>query len=203
MKIKSVFLDFEGVLSKNGHFIHTDVYELIKDKLTYDEANERYSKARISEISFEEFEKDYPKNWMKKALEKLVFHKGAKEFLNWAKGKYPLYIASNNIPVLCEKEMDKLKVRKYFNKIFISCYLKKKKPNDDFFEQILKESKNPLPAIFVDDAKRNLATAKRFGFITVWVNNSKTELMKDKRNLVDYTPDYEITDLMEIKNILE
>ncbi len=202
-KIKTIFLDFEGVLSYNGHFIHTDVYDLVKDKMTYEETNERYSKARVSDITFEEFEKGFPKGWIKKALKKLIFHKGAKDFLNWAKGKYPLYLASNNVPVLCEKEIDKLKVRNYFDKIFISCYMKKRKPNEDFFEQLIKDCKNPLPALFVDDAKRNLLMAKKFGFTTVWVNNSKTEIKPDKRNLVDYKPDYEITDLMELKKILQ
>ncbi len=203
MKIKTIFLDFEGVISHNGLFIHTDVYDLIKDKISYEEAKERYSKARTAEISFEEFEKDYPKDWMTKALDKVIFHKGAEEFLKWAKGKYPLFLASNNVAVLCEKEIDKLKIRNYFDKLFISCYMKKRKANDDFFEHIIKDCKNPLPAIFVDDAKKNLITAKKFGFITIWVNNSKTELSLDQRNLVDYKPDYEITDLMEIKDILE
>lgn len=203
MKIKTIFLDFEGVISHNGHFIHTDVYDLVKDKISYEEANERYSKARTSQISFEEFEKDFPKDWIKKALKKVNFHKGTKEFLKWAKGKYPLFIASNNIHVLCEKEIDKLKVRPYFDKIFISCYMKKRKPNDDFFEHIVKDCKNPFPAIFADDAKRNLVTAKKFGFITVWVNNSKTEISEDKRNLVDYKPDYEITDIKELIRIVD
>lgn len=203
MKIKTIFLDFEGVLSHNGHFIHTDVCNLVKDKVSQEEVNERYSKARTSQISFEEFEKDFPKDWITKVMEKVIFHKGAKDFLNWVKGKYPLFLASNNIAVLCEKEIDQLKIRNYFDKLFISCYMKKRKPNDDFFEHLIKECKNPLPAIFVDDAKRNLLAAKKFGFITVWVNNSKTQLMDDRRNLIDYKPDYEITDLMEIKDILE
>jgi HAD superfamily hydrolase (TIGR01509 family) len=203
MKIKEIFLDFEGVISHNGQFIHTDVYDLVKDKMTYEELNERYSKARTSEISFEEFEKDFPVKWLEKSLEKVAFHKGAKEFLIWAKGKYPLFIASNNIPVLCEKEIDKLNIKEYFVKIFISCYMKKRKPNEDFFEEVSKACKKPISAIFVDDAKKNLITAKKIGFTTVWVNNAKTVIREDRRNLVDYKPDYEITDLMEIKKILE
>ncbi len=202
-KIKNIFLDFEGVISHNGQFIHTTIYDLIKNKITYEEVNERYSKARVSDITFEEFEKDFPKGWVKKALKKLIFHKGTKEFLDWAKGKYPLFVASNNIPVLCEEELDKLNVKNYFDKIFISCYMKKRKPNDDFFEHLIKECNNPLPALFIDDAKRNLIIAKKFGFTTVWINNSKTELIEDKRNLFNYKPDYEITDLMELKKILE
>ena len=203
MKIKTIFLDFEGVISHNGQFIHTTVYDLVKNKMTYEEANTRYSKARVSDINFEEFEKDFPKSWIEKSLNKLILHKGAKKFLDWSKGKYPLFIASNNVPILCEKEIDKLEVRDYFDKLFISCYMKKRKPNDDFFEELLKETKNPLPALFVDDAKKNLLTAKKFGFTTVWVNNSKTVLREDKRNLIDYKPDYEITDLMELKKILK
>ncbi|MFA6064247.1 MAG: HAD family hydrolase [archaeon] len=201
--IKAIFLDFEGVVTENGQFIHTLVADLCKDKISYEELNERYSQASISNLTFDEFQKGLPKDWLEKSVGKIVFHKGTKEFLDWAKDKYPLYIASNNIPVLCEKELDHLKIRKLFKKIFISCYMKKKKPNEDFFKEILKESNEKLPALFVDDAKRNLVVAKEIGFTTVWVNNTKTNLMEDKRNQIDYNPDYEIEDLREIISIIE
>jgi len=201
--IKAIFLDFEGVLTKNSLFIHTDVYDLVKDKISLNKLNKRYSKARLLNKSFKEFEKGFPSNWMEKAIKKIKFHSGTKEFLNWAKEKHRLYVASNNIPILCEKEMDYLSVRKYFAQIFISCYMKKRKPHKNFFREILKKSKEKLPAIFVDDAKRNLIVAKEIGFITVWVDNTKNNRLNDRRNRSKYKPDYTITNLKELIQIVK
>jgi len=197
-----IFLDFEGVITHNGQFIHTVIVNLVKDKLNYDQINERYSKARLGEISFEEFQEGFPKGTIKKAIKEVVFHKGTKEFLEWSKGKNNLYVASNNIPTFCDLQVKHLDVNKYFKKIFFSCYIKKKKPDEDFYKYILNISKEK-PGIFVDDAKRNLMAAKNMGFTTVWVDNTKTNLNEDKRNLLDYTPDYTITDLKELIKIVE
>lgn len=202
MKIP-VFLDLEGVITHNGQFIHTVVVDLVKEKFSYDQVNERYNKARLGEITLKEFSKDFPKDTINIALNEVIFHKGTKEFLDWAKDKNNLYIASNNISGFCDMQIKHLGIEDYFKKIFFSCDIKKKKPSEDFFLYLLNESKEKLPAIFVDDAKRNLVAAKKLGFITVWVDNSKTNLMEDKRNLMDYSPDYTITDLTELIKIVD
>ena len=198
--IKAIFLDFEGVITKDGQSMHKGLFPLLKNYYPFEEFDRRYNLAKVGKISFEKFMEGIPKNERFLHFDKVNYQDGAKDALEKLYKKYPLYIASNHTPKYFEKSIKLLKAKKYFKKLFPSFTLKCAKPHKEYFKKILKLSrKSAAQSIFVDDAKRNLIPAKEIGFTTVWVNNH----VDDSRNNHDYKPDYEITDLRELVKIVE
>ena len=198
--IKSIFLDFEGVVTKNGHILHGGFFPLLSKYCSFEELARRYEVAKTGKLKFNEFMEGVPKEKMKEYLAMVLYQKGAKEAIKKLSKKYPLYLASNHIPTFFEKSIKILGAKKFFKKIFVSHKMGCAKPSKEFYEKILKGARAKAnESIFVDDAKRNLIPAKEMGFVTVWANNS----VKDYRNDFDYKPDYEITDLRELIKIVE
>jgi len=160
--IKAIFLDLEGVVTHNGRILTDGVYRHTKNYLTKKQVLERYKKARTGKLSYEEFFRGVPKNKRDDFLKEVFFHKGSKTALEKLCKKYPLYLASNHIDILFEKEINKLKIKKYFKKIFVSKELKTRKPFLKFYKTILKKTNlKGNETIFVDDTKRNLKGAKK------------------------------------------
>ena len=55
----------------------------------------------------------------------------------------------------------------FFEKIYYSHLVGKRKPNSDIFEQLLRENKlNPAETLFIDDSPQHLETAKNLGIQT-------------------------------------
>jgi len=198
--IKAIFIDLEGVITHNGRIMTDGVYKHAKNYLTKKQVLKRYKKARTGKISYEEFFKGVPKNKRNDFLKEVQFRKGSKEALKSLHKKYPLYLASNHVDVLFEKEIKKLKLKKYFKKIFVSKNLKTRKPFLKFYKTILKDTKlKGKEVIFVDDTRRNLRGAKKCNLITVQMINPGF----DARNKMDFRADFEIKDLKELEKIIK
>jgi len=201
--IKAIFLDFEGVITNSPMLLHKNLYGKIKNEISYEDFDARYQPAKIGESTYKEFLKGFEK-YEKSLLKFVKFRKGAKKVLNYFYlKKIPMFLASNHIDELAEKEVKILGIEKYFKKMFFSHKLRLAKPDEKFFGEILKQSglnfkKNEM--IFIDDAKRNLLVAKKFGFVTVYANNGMSE---DRRNRIDFKADYEIKNLLELITIFE
>ncbi|MFA6420092.1 MAG: HAD family hydrolase [archaeon] len=198
--IKAIFFDLQGVVSNESHIIKNYFYPAYSECYTYDQINKMYHKANIGELSFEEMVKGVPTEKQFSYVNKICFHKGAKEMLEELSDKYPLYLASDHVPKAFEKEVQVLGIEKYFKGMFVSYKLKSKKPHKDFFEKVLEAANQKASeSVFVDDAKTNLETAKKLGFTTIWVNNHDD----NPRNKIFYKPDYEIDDLIELVDLIK
>jgi HAD superfamily hydrolase (TIGR01509 family) len=196
--IKAIFLDLEGVVTHNGRILTEGVYKHTKNYLTKKQVLERYQRARTGKLSYEKFFIGVPKNKRDDFLKEVYFHKGSKQFLEKFYQKIPLYLASNHIDILFEKEIKKLKIKKYFKKIFVSKELKTRKPFLKFYKTILQKTKlKGNEVIFVDDTKRNLNGAKKCKMITVQMVNPGD----DDRNKINFKSDFEIKDLNELEKI--
>ncbi|MFA5931656.1 MAG: HAD-IA family hydrolase [archaeon] len=199
--IKAVFLDYEGVVTAEWSIVHAHLFPKVSDFLSYEELKKRYDLGKRGKLTFEEFVKGIPPEKRFLHMKMVRYRKGSKEAIKNLRKKFHLYVASNHLEVYFDKEVEKMKSKKYFRKLFVSNELKCAKPDKEFFDKILKLSgEKSEESIFVDDAKRNLIAAKQSGFVTIWVNNKATN---DIRNHLEFTPDYEITDLRELEKIIE
>lgn len=199
--IKAIFLDFEGVVTAEWSIIHAHLFPKLGEFFPYDELKKRYDLGKRGKLTFEQFTKGIPVEKRFGHMDKVKYRRGSKEALQKLSKKFKLYIASNHLPIYFDEEIKKLKIKKYFRKLFPSNELNCAKPDKEFFYKILKISgEKNNESIFVDDAKRNLIAAKNNGFITIWMNN-KDE--KDVRNQIEFKPDYEISDLREVMKIVE
>jgi len=201
--IKAIFLDFEGVITNNPMILHRDFFDKIKDQISFEDFDARYKPAKIGKSTFKEVLKGFEK-YEKYIFDLVKFRPGAKEVLeNLYSKKIPLFLASNHIDYMSDREVEILGIEKYFKKLFFSHKLGLAKPDEKFFLEILKQSELKLKnneMIFIDDAKRNLIIAKKLGFITVYLSNG---IIDDFRNKIDYKADYEIDNILDIIKIVE
>ena len=199
--VKAIFLDFEGVVTKNWNILHGVLFPTLQEYVTMEELDRRYGQAKVGKMTFEEFVEGIPEEKWRAFAKHVLYREGSREALEALKreGKCDLYLASNHVPGFFEKEIGLMGCKKYFKGIFVSHEMGSAKPDREFFERMLKETGlRAKDCVFVDDAKRNLEAAKRLGFMTVWMDNEND----DKRNNVPFRPDARITDLRELEGLI-
>ena len=199
---KAIFLDFEGVVTSQWNIIHGVIFSELKGYITMEELDRRYHLAKLGKMPFEEFVRGIPEEKWRAFAKHVLYRKGSKEALEGLKreGKYALYLASNHIPGFFEEEIALLGAKKYFKGLFASHELGAAKPDSEFFEKMLeKAGLEAKDCVFVDDAKKNLETAKEMGFTTVWMDNGND----DKRNDTPFRPDFSIRDLRDLDKALQ
>ena len=108
---------------------------------------------------------------------------GICDVLNRAELKYPLYIFSNtNVPhqlIWHDLYPDLLS---QFQKIFVSCDLGLRKPEDDAFHHVAKSIGKPIKEIlFFDDTLENINSARSLGMPAVEVKS-----FKDVKDQLDF-----------------
>ena len=100
--------------------------------------------------------------------------KGNHELLLSLKGKYRTFLLSNineihldYINNYLKKEFNLDGNDGFFEKIYYSHLVKKRKPNKEIFEQVLSENNlNPNETLFIDDSPQHLKTATDMGIQT-------------------------------------
>lgn len=89
---------------------------------------------------------------------------------------YKLYILSNMTWHFINNQY-KFPILKEFDGIVYSAPIKMVKPNEDIYQYLLKKfNLNPTECVFIDDIKKNLATAARFGIKTFHYQSNTNEL---------------------------
>jgi HAD superfamily hydrolase (TIGR01509 family) len=166
--IKAVLLDYAGVIKKRGDIFSDAILEYPKE---FENSRTVFEKAKENIVNEKEFTNLFSKERLDWFYKNNFLHDGMENFLK--NNKFDLFIASNYVSSVLEKELDFLNIRKYFKKIFVSDKLGVTKPNKEFFEKVLKEIPySPNEIVFVDDQKKNLKTAKELGLKTIWINNN-------------------------------
>ena len=195
--IKAILMDYSGVVSQNGSLFEP-MLELCPE-MTKERSVELFNSAKVMGMSNEEYVSNYPKESWKWYFSQATVHEGLMDFLE--NNTMPLYIGSNHVSSLVQKEIDILGVREYFKEIFISDELKLAKPSKEFFEEILNRvGLNANELIFIDDQKRNLIPAKEIGMKVIWVDNTSVDPFGDNGDL---TPDGEVYNLKELNKIVQ
>ncbi|KAK6156369.1 hypothetical protein DH2020_010617 [Rehmannia glutinosa] len=97
---------------------------------------------------------------------------GVEELLiDLKKNGYEMHSATN-YPIWYEIIEEKLKLSTYLSWTFCSCLMGKRKPDPDFYMDILKHlNVEPACCIFVDDRKRNVEAALDAGFTGIQFEN--------------------------------
>jgi len=195
--IKAILMDYSGVVSQSGSLFEP-MMELCPE-LTKERSIELFNSAKVMGMSNEEYMSNYPADVWEWYFSQTTIHEGLMDFLE--NNTHPLYIASNHVSSLVQKEIDILGVREYFKEIFISDKLRLAKPSKEFFIEILTRiGLSAEEVIFIDDQKRNLIPAKELGMKTVWVNNTSVDPFGDN---AEVTPDGEVYNLKELNKIVE
>ena len=97
------------------------------------------------------------------------------ELIRSLRGRYPLYVLSNNNPIsrayFCEMlKKNGLDPAEIFEKEFYSYELKMLKPSRQIYEKVITEvGTKPEEILFIDDAKDNIEAAGALGITTLWL----------------------------------
>ena len=91
------------------------------------------------------------------------------------RGRYPLYVLSNNNPISRGYFRDMMKLEgldteEVFTKEFYSYELKLLKPSREIYGHVIEEvGTRPEEILFVDDARDNIEAAQAAGITTLWL----------------------------------
>ena len=94
---------------------------------------------------------------------------------------YPLFLLSNT-NALHIPEVEKILHRDtgieslshLFDKLYLSYEMGKRKPDAEYFHQVLEENRlNPEQCLFIDDSIANIEGAKALGIQTLWIDSAE------------------------------
>ena len=125
---------------------------------------------------------------------------GAEGLLNTLQKKYRLFLVSNGTAVVQKGRLDSAGIRPIFEKIFISEDLGVNKPEKQFFMKCFAEIPNfdRSRCIMVGDSlTSDIRGGQNAGIMTCWFHR------QDKAPREDIVPDYEISSLAELPELLE
>ena len=118
------------------------------------------------------------------------------EFLEYLKDKYRLFIASNGMTSVQIKRLELAGILKYFEKIYVSESIGYNKPEEGFFNYIVKDINDYDKSKYIiigDRLDSDIEGGRGFNIKTVFLDRSK------RHGNVD--ANYHINDLREIKKI--
>jgi putative hydrolase of the HAD superfamily len=99
---------------------------------------------------------------------------------------FRLAVISNAMPSM-DWIFDKLGIRKYFDSIILSAFVKVEKPSEDIYNIALNRTKALIEeSVFIDDKIENIEGAERLGIKGIHLNRDKQnliELLKEKKIL--------------------
>lgn len=198
-------LGFDEGVYQEYHEINKEQWRLLEQGLlTRDKL-----KRRRFEVLFERRKIEIPPEIGAEKYESLLaegydYMPGAKEMLESLAGKYKLYIVSNGSSQIQHSRIAGAELEPYFEGIYISEDIGFNKPDKAFFEQcfrdIKEKSKEDLcleeTVLIGDSLTSDIQGGKNAGVRTIWFHPKGMIAGEIK-------PDYEITDLGEISELLQ
>lgn len=125
---------------------------------------------------------------------------GAKELCEELKNEgYDLYIVTNGVAATQARRLTKAGLLPFFSEIYVSDAVGHPKPKKEFFDYVLGKipEKDKSKILLVGDSlSSDIKGAMNAGLPSVWLNLFGAELSEG------YSPDYIISDIREVKNIL-
>ena len=154
----------------------------------------------FSELSVSGSSREAQSRYEKNLGAQVHFIDGAKELLDELYGKYELYVASNGTAKVQDPRIEKSKISRYFDGIFISERVGYNKPDRRFFDACLSamdaRDKSEV-MIFGDSLTSDILGGINAGIKTCWFNPS------GQKNNTMYKPDYEVSRLFDFPKVIE
>ena len=170
----------EGIITQEK--LKIERFKRLNDKLNAGFDEEEFSKAYMINLGNGSFLLD-----------------GAIELIEDLSSKYILSIVTNGLTIVQERRVKNSVIAKYFKDIVISEEVGISKPNPEIFEYALSniEGVNKNEILMIGDSlSSDIRGGINYGIDTCWFNSSQ------KENTSDVIPKYEISNLLDLKNIL-
>ena len=166
--------------------------KISKEQLLVSRFNEFFSKISINTINPSDFN-SYYLNALTNSAEEI---NGSYELIKKLNG-FDLSIITNGVTHTQKTRIDKSRIGKYFNHIYISDEIGYQKPKKEFFDYVFKDLNitNKKEVLLIGDSlTSDIIGGINYGIDTVWFNPNNLES--------DIKPIYIIKKLDEIENVL-
>lgn len=204
--LKNTILEFDIEYDENYHLkvykkINTSIWREFEDGIITQEKLKVERFRRLSnKLNFEFDEVKFAKSYMKHlSYASFLFDDSIKLMQSLSKD-YRLIIITNGLKDVQDNRIRKSIISRYFEDIVISEEVGLAKPNPKIFEHALNNinyTAKDKVLIVGDSLTSDIQGGINFGIDTCWFNPNKTV------NKTGIKPTYEISNLMELKNILE
>ena len=149
--------------------------------------------------SFEEAVK-INENYINYLRNSIVPIKNAEEILKYLnKKQYEIYIVTNGPAKPVENKLNSINAKKYIKSIFTAEEAGYMKPHQEFFDKFFKKINNYQKdemLIIGDELEKDVLGGIQNGIDSCWFN------IRNKKNTTGIKPNFEIYDLLELRNIL-
>ena len=200
-----IYFNLNNSFESAGEFIQ--IYHKHNDRLwaQYREGNLtkeilRYKRFELTlrekKIRDKQLAKDAGEKYLSLSVSKTILFPHTHEILEYLSNKYNLYILTNGFRETQFSKLRNCQLEKYFKKVFTSETIGYNKPHPKIFQWAVK-SVNALKdecIMIGDDIEVDIEGAGKFGMDTVFFNPNNEQ--------ITVKPDFEINDLIEIKNFL-
>ncbi len=177
-----IVFDAMGVIYKTSDDVADLLIPYLK-KLSPDISGEKkrmlYHKLSLGQISSEHFFTRLGFSDMFPKIEKEYLNTCIEldnEFIpliNKIKQNYDIAMLSNDASEWSKHLRQRFNLNKYFKEFIISADVGFRKPSEEIYKIFLKKTKrNAVECIFIDDSIKNLKSAERLGFKTIWFNRN-------------------------------
>lgn len=211
--IKLIIFDFDGVIAdsvsvKTEAFM--EIFKQYPDKLKqirdfhlrnggmsrFDKFHYIYSKILkkpLAEKEFNELCEKFSKLVFKKVIS-APFIKGAEDFLEYcSKRRYQMHVISATPDQEIREIVKRRRLDKYFKEVKGS-----PRPKIDLIKEVLKKNNcKPYEAIYIGDAINDYYAAKESGVRFI------AKIRENNKNFKDVKPDFSISNLRQLQNILD
>ncbi|WP_432666660.1 YjjG family noncanonical pyrimidine nucleotidase [Wukongibacter baidiensis] len=203
---KNTMLEFDIEYDENHHLkiykeINTAIWKELEDGLITQKKLKIERFKRLSdrlEARFDEGE--FAKSYMNHLSQASFLYDDSIELVESLHKNYRLTIITNGLKIVQDNRIRKSTIAKYFEDIVVSEEVQVSKPDPKIFEIALdniKHADRSKVLIVGDSLTSDIQGGINFGIDTCWFNPNKLE------NRTGIKPTYEISNLMELKGILE
>lgn len=136
-------------------------------------------------------------NYLKNSIVPIENAKEILEYLN--KKQYEIYIVTNGPEKPVENKLNSIDAKKYIRCVFTAEEAGYMKPHQEFFDKFFKKintyEKSDM-LIIGDELEKDVLGGIQKGIDSCWFN------VKNEKNVTEIKPNFEINNLLELKNIL-
>lgn len=203
---KNTMLEFDIEYNENHHLkiyhgINADIWkEFEKGLITQERLKVERFKRLSHKLNTRFDEVAFAKSYMKHLSNASFLYDDSMDLVESLHKDYKLTIVTNGLTDVQDTRIRKSIIAKYFEDIVISEEVKVSKPNPEIFELALKNLNHTDKSkvlIVGDSLTSDIQGGINFGIDTCWFNPNR------KVNETSIKPTYEISNIMELKDILK
>ncbi len=203
---KNTMLEFDIEYDENHHLkvykeINTSIWKELEDGLITQKKLKIERFKRLSDRLNAEFDEgEFAKSYMKHLSYASFLYDDSIELVESLHKDYRLTIITNGLKIVQDNRIRKSTIAKYFEDIVVSEEVEVSKPDPKIFEHALdniKHTDKSKVLIVGDSLTSDIQGGINFGIDTCWFNPNKII------NKTGIKPTYEVSDLRELKDILE